>query len=258
VIVNRLWYYHFGAGLVPTLSDFGFSGGKPSHPDLLDWLAAELVDRDWDLKAIHRLILTSATYRQSSTLRDHAHAIDANNRYLWRMNPKRLEAEGLRDAILAVSGLLNREMGGPGFQDFSTYVHNSQFYNMRDPVGETFHRRSLYRMWIRSGRSPFLDVFDCPDPSATAPKRAVTTTPLQSLTLMNNSFVLRMANALGDRMKQSAESDLSGEVVHAFQWGFGRTPTDDENREAVALIKAHGRSAFARALLNSSEFLYVD
>jgi hypothetical protein len=204
------------------------------------------------------LILTSATYQQSSTLRDDAHAVDANNRFLWRMNPKRLEAEGLRDAILAVSGLLNREMGGPGFQDFSTYVHNSQFYEMRDPVGETFHRRSLYRMWIRSGRSPFLDVFDCPDPSATAPKRAVTTTPLQSLTLMNNSFVLRMANALGDRMKQTAESDLAGEVVHAFQWGFGRTPNDDESNEAVALIQAHGRSAFARALLNSSEFLYVD
>ena len=258
VIVNRLWYYHFGAGLVPTPSDFGFSGGNPSHPELLDWLAVELVDRDWDLKAIHRLILTSATYQQSSKLRNDAHAVDANNRFLWRMNPKRLEAEGLRDAILAVSGLLNREMGGPGFQDFSTYVHNSQFYEMRDPIGETFHRRSLYRMWIRSGRSPFLDVFDCPDPSATAPKRAVTTTPLQSLTLMNNSFVLRMANALGDRMKQTAESDLSGEVVHAFHWGFGRPPTDAESNEAVALIQAHGRSAFARALLNSSEFLYVD
>ena len=258
VIVNRLWFYHFGAGLVPTPSDFGFSGGKPSHPDLLDWLAAELVDRDWDLKAIHRLILTSATYRQSSSLREEAHAIDANNRFLWRMNPKRLEAEGLRDAILDVSGLLNREMGGPGFQDFSTYVHNSQFYNMRDPVGETFHRRSLYRMWIRSGRSAFLDVFDCPDPSATAPKRAVTTTPLQSLTLMNNSFVLRMAKALGDRMQETAARDLSDEVFLAFRWCFGRKPTGDESREAVALIKAHGRSAFARALLNSSEFLYVD
>ena len=258
VIVNRLWFYHFGAGLVPTPSDFGFSAGKPSHPDLLDWLAAELVDRNWDLKAIHRLILTSATYRQSSMLRKDAFAVDADNRSLWRMNPKRLEAEGLRDAILAVSGLLNSEMGGPGYQDFSTYVHNSQFYEMLDPIGETFHRRSLYRMWIRSGRSPFLDVFDCPDPSATAPKRAVTTTPLQALTLMNNSFVLRMADALSERMKRLKAEGLGGEVEQAFRWCFGRKPSQEEMTEAQAVIESHGRSVFARALLNSSELLYVD
>ena len=258
VMVNRLWYYHFGSGLVSTPSDFGFNGGKPSHPELLDWLAAELVDRDWDLKAIHRLIVTSETYRQASIFRPDAAGVDANNRLYWRMTPRRLEAEGLRDATLQVVGRLNRDMGGPGYQDFTTYVHNSQFYEMRDPVGETFDRRSLYRMWIRSGRSPFLDVFDCPDPSATAPKRAVTITPLQSLTLMNNSFVLRMSEALAGRMRQTGVPDLAGEVQNAFQWCYGRNPSELELAESVEMIRRHGRVAFARALLNSNEFLYVD
>ena len=257
-MVNRLWYYHFGSGLVSTPSDFGFNGGKPSHPELLDWLAAELVDRDWDLKAIHRLIVTSETYRQASIFRPDAAGVDANNRLYWRMRPRRLEAEGLRDATLQVVGRLNRDMGGPGYQDFTTYVHNSQFYEMRDPVGETFDRRSLYRMWIRSGRSPFLDVFDCPDPSATAPKRAVTITPLQSLTLMNNSFVLRMSEALAGRMRQTGVPDLAGEVQNAFQWCYGRNPSELELAESVEMIRRHGRVAFARALLNSNEFLYVD
>lgn len=258
VIVNRLWLHHFGAGLVETPSDFGFSGGRPSHPELLDWLASELIDRDWDLKAIHRLIVTSATYRQSSRIRPSAHSVDADNRLLWRMSPRRLEAEGLRDAILEVSGLLNDEMGGPGFQDFTTYVHNSQFYSMLDPVGETFHRRSLYRTWVRSGRSPFLDVFDCPDPSATAPKRAVTTTPLQSLTLMNHSFVLRMSEALAERMKNLQVDDLSEEVRQVYRWSFGREPSPEGLADAVSLIEMHGRASFARAIFNSSEFLYVD
>ena len=258
VIVNRLWFYHFGSGLVATPSDFGFSGGHPSHPDLLDWLAVELIERDWDLKAIHRLILTSATYRQSSLLRPEAFARDAENRFLWRVSPRRIEAEILRDAMLSASDVLNEEMGGPGFRDFSTYVHNSQFYTMLDPVGETFHRRSLYRMWIRSGRSPFLDVFDCPDPSATAPKRAVTTTPLQSLTLMNHSFVLRMSDALGERMKRIPGDEIEEEIRQAFRWCFGRDSSPDETADALGLIQSHGRSAFARALFNSSEFLYVD
>ena len=258
VIVNRLWFYHFGSGLVGTPSDFGFSGGRPSHPDLLDWLAVELIERNWDLKALHRLILTSRTYRQSSLWRSEAHAIDAENRLLWRVSPRRVEAEVLRDAMLTASGLLNQEMGGPGFQDFSTYVHNSQFYEMLDPVGESFHRRSLYRMWVRSGRSPFLDVFDCPDPSATAPKRAVTTTPLQSLTLMNHSFVLRMSDALAERMKQIEGEGLADEVSHAFRWCYGRGPSPEETTDALGLIQSHGRAAFARALFNSSEFLYVD
>lgn len=258
VIVNRLWQHHFGAGLVATPSDFGFSGGQASHPALLDWLAVELVDRGWDMKAIHRLIVTSSAYRQSSRSRPEGLSVDAENRLLWRMNPRRLEAEALRDAILLVSGELNREIGGPGFQDFSTYVHNSQFYKMLDPVGESFHRRSLYRMWIRSGRSPFLDVFDCPDPSASAPKRPVTTTPLQSLTLMNHSFVLRMSDAFGDRMRVEGGPDLRAQIDWAFRQCFGRSPAGVERSDALVLLREHGASALARILFNSSEFVYVD
>ncbi len=256
VMVNRLWQYHFGAGLVATPSDFGFNGGRPSHPELLDWLASELVARDWDLKAMHRLMVTSATYRQASLPRAEGLARDAGNRWLWRMTPRRLEAELLRDAMLQVTGLLNATVGGPGFQDFTTYVHNSQFYEMQDPVGATFQRRSLYRMWIRSGRSPFLDVFDCPDPSATAPKRAVTTTPLQALTLLNHSFALRMSEALAERMV--AVGEAREQVRWAFRWCFGRDPSDSEAVASAELITEHGAAALARALFNSSEFLYVD
>ena len=170
VIVNRLWHHHFDLGLVETPSDLGFSGGKPSHPELLDWLAAELIARQWSLKAIHRLIVTSATYRQSARLNAAAFKVDAGNRLRWRHNPARLEAESVRDAILAVSGQLDRTVGGRGYQDFRSYFFKgTQFYDPIDQVGPAFARRTLYRMWARGGRNPFLDTFDCPDPSATAP-----------------------------------------------------------------------------------------
>ncbi|MBC7816857.1 MAG: DUF1549 domain-containing protein, partial [Planctomycetaceae bacterium] len=192
VIVNRLWHYHFGVGIVDSPSDFGFNGGRPSHPELLDWLAAELMDHGWSLKHIHRLIANSATYRQSSRPRVDAANQDAGNRLLWRKSPQRLDAETLRDAVLSVAGELNPTVGGPGYHDFTTFTFNSQFYDIVDPVGVSFHRRSLYRTWVRSGRNPFLEVLDCPDPSTKTPRRAVTTTPLQALSLLNNSFMLRM------------------------------------------------------------------
>ncbi len=258
VIVNRLWHYHFGVGLVETPNDFGFNGGRPTHPELLDWLAAELILHEWSLKAIHRLILTSATYRQSSRFDAAKANIDADNRYLWRMSPKRLEAEVLRDAMLAVSGELNPRMGGPGFQDFRTFTRNSQFYEMLDPVGLTFQRRSLYRTWVRSGRSGFLDVFDCPDPSAIAPKRAITTTPLQALSLMNNSFSLRMAERLAERIVSDARSEPVNQVRLAYQLALGREPNADEAAAGIAFVKDHGLAAFCRVLFNSNEFLYVD
>jgi hypothetical protein len=258
VIVNRLWHYHFGNGLVETPNDFGFNGGKPTHLELLDWLAAELIRNEWSLKAIHRLILTSATYRQSSRFDVAKAAIDADNRYLWRMSPQRLEAEVLRDAMLAVSGELNPRFGGPGFRDFRTFTRNSQFYEMLDPVGLAFQRRSLYRTWVRSGRSGFLDVFDCPDPSAIAPKRAITTTPLQALSLMNNSFSLRMAESLSERVLSEAGFDIGRQVQHAYRLTLGRAPQSHEKEASESFVKEHGLTAFCRVLFNSNEFLYVD
>ena len=258
VIVNRLWHYHFGTAFVDTPNDLGFNGSRPSHPELLDWLASELVQQGWSLKSIHRLIVLSATYRQSPAMNPEAMQRDADNRLLWRKTPMRLEAEALRDAVLEVSGELNSSMGGPGFQDFTTFTANSQFYEVIDPVGFAFQRRSLYRTWIRSGRNPLLDVLDCPDPSTTAPKRAVTTTPLQALALLNNSFLLRMADKLADRINSEGHETNSAKVTQAFERVLQRPPATNELTLSIKLVEEHGLPALARVLFNSNEFLYVD
>jgi len=297
VIVNRLWHYHFGRGLVDTPSDFGFNGGRPSHPELLDWLAAELIgtrdsvgrifnpsdrgprrvqDSDglkirpteqrtaWSLKHIQRLIVTSATYRQSSRIPNpqstipNPQSVDAGNRFLWRMSPRRLEAEVVRDAMLQMSGRLNTGIGGPGFYDFTTFTSNSQFYKMRDPAGYTFHRRSLYRTWVRSGRNRFLDVFDCPDPSTKTPKRAVTMTPVQSLALLNNSFVLRMSDRFAERIRREVGNDVTKQVRRCWRIAYGRLPDETELRRTVPFAKEHGLPALCRVVFNSNEFLFAD
>lgn len=258
VIVNRLWHYHFGVGLVDTPNDLGFNGGRPSHPELLDWLAGELIRSQWSLKHVQRLIVNSATYRQSSQLRAEAMAVDAGNRLLWRKSPQRLEAEAIRDIILRLTDQLDPTMGGPGYHDFATFVSNSQFYEMRDPVGASFQRRSIYRTWLRSGRSPFLDVFDCPDPSTKTPQRAVTTTPLQALALLNNSFVLRLSQQLAEQIEAEVGNAHSSQVRQAFGRLLGRTADDAEVRDCEAFVREHGLAALCRVLLNSNEFLYVD
>ena len=265
VMVNRLWHYHFGVGLVDSPNDFGFNGGRPSHPELLDWLASELMQpqagagepRAWSLKHLQKLIVLSQTYRQASHLRPEAAKVDAGNRLLWRKSPQRLEAEELRDAMLAVSGELNPTMGGPGFQDFRTFNFNAQFYEMLDPVTFNCQRRTIYRTWVRSGRSEFLDVFDCPDPSTTAPKRAVTTTPLQALSLLNSSFVLRMSDRLAARVtKQGGQTE--DQIGQVYRLLFSREPHVDELKRATDFAGAHGLPALCRVLFNSNEFLYVD
>lgn len=258
VIVNRLWLHHFGEGIVDTPNDFGFNGGKPSHPELLEWLAGEMRAGGWSIKKLQRLMVTSAAYRQSSMPRKEAMEIDASNRLLWRMSPHRIEAEAMRDSVLMAAGELNPLLGGPGFEDYYTFTQNTTFYEFRDYVGATFNRRSLYRNWIRSGRSPMLDVFDCPDPSTKTPRRAMTTTPLQALAMMNDSFILRMSDALAERVTREAGDDSKKQVVEIHKLVFGREPTDVESEEAIDFIGRHGLPAFARVLFNSNEFLVID
>lgn len=259
VVVNRLWHYHFGAGLVETPNDFGFNAGRPSHPELLDWLASELVERGYRLKELQRLIVTSATYRQTSLPRPEALAVDRGNRLMWRYAPQRLEAESVRDAVLAVAGRLNSERGGPGFRDFREINRAGTWsYLPSDPVGAEFERRSIYRMWPRGGRGGLLDVFDCPDPSVTSPRRAVTTTPLQALALLNHSFLLRMCDATAERLAREAGDDRAAQVERAFLLAYGRAPNDAERAGAATLIGQHGLAALVRAILNSNEFLYID
>lgn len=269
VMTNRIWHYHIGAGLVETPSDLGFNGGRPSHPELLEWLASEFSGSAADaghagvprysIKRLHRLILSSATYRQSSAFNTEAANIDAGNRLLWRMNPHRLEAESVRDAILSVAGQLNTEIGGKGYSDVNSYFFKgTQFYDPIDPEGYASNRRTVYRMWARGGRSPFLDTFDCPDPSTTTPRRSATVTPLQALSLLNHSFSLRMAEQFATRLKSDAGPVVGDQVKLAYRLLYAREAAADEVTLSAAFIDRRGLSAFCRAMWNSSEFLFVD
>jgi hypothetical protein len=258
-IVNRVWHYHFGRGLIETPNDLGLNGGQPSHGELLDYLASELIAHKWSLKHLHRLIVSSATYQQSSLPRQECLAVDKDNRLLWRYPPRRLEAEAVRDAVLAVAGELNPQVGGPSFQDFRPFDnHNSQYYEPIDPVGPAFHRRSIYRMWARGGKSPLLDSLDCPDPSTSTPKRGSTTTPLQALALLNNSFMLRMADSMAERIQKDAGEDAAKQVQRAFELAYSRPAVAEEERMATKFVKLNGLAAFCRVLLNTNGFLYVD
>ncbi len=256
VIVNRVWQHHFGAGLVDSPNDFGFNGGRPTHPELLDHLAIGFVENGWSLKKLHRLILTSMTWKQSSQPQADCQERDAENRWLWRFRPHRLEAETVRDAILTVSGTMNPQVGGPPYQDFRTFNFNSQFFEMLDPETPDAHRRTIYRTWIRSGRSSLLDALDCPDPSTTAPRRAVTTTPVQSLALLNNSFVLRMAEATAKRLE--AEPHAEARIEQLWQLAYGRSIAVDERDRVVAFVEMHGMPALCRVVFNSNEFVYAE
>jgi hypothetical protein len=261
VIVNRLWQAHLGAGLVETPSDLGFSGGLPSHPKLLDWMASELVDQGWSLKAMHRKIVTSATYRQSTRFDLASSQRDAGNRLLWRKSPTRLEAEMVRDAMLAVAGRLDRRLGGPSFLD-QTITRASGtaalLYEEADPSLPGLDRRTLYRAWVRGGRGSLLSAFDCPDPSTTAPRRAVTTTPLQALSLMNNALSLHLSDAFAARLVGEAGADPGSQVDRAYRLALGRLPGPDERRQAIALVQQFGAASLARVLFNCNEFIYVD
>ena len=283
VIVNRLWGYHFSEGLVPTPSDFGFQGGQPSHPDLLDWLAGQLVgpdvgdaasvgsddpptlaasatNRAWSMKRIQRLIVTSATYRQSATPADrHASKVDADNRLLWHRPRQRLEAETFRDAMLAVSGELDRRLGGPGYRDFKvTSAGNNETYSVFDAIGRDFNRRSLYRTVVRAGTSPLLDTLDCPDPSVPTPRRSVTSTPLQALSLLNDAFIEHYAGKFAERVQREVGDDRTAQVRRAWSLAFTRSPSDGETVFGERFVKDHGLTQFGIVLFNTNEFLFVD
>ncbi len=261
VVVNRLWQAHFGVGLVESPSDLGFNGGVPSHPELLDWLAAELVARGWSLKAMHRLIVSSAAYRQSSRWSQSGRQRDAGNRLLWRKAPVRLEAEMVRDAMLSIAGRLDPKLGGPSFHDYQVVQSPGTpavLYAAVCPEAGGLNRRTVFRAWARGGRNAFLDAFDCPDPSTTAPRRQVTTTPIQALSLLNNALVLYLSDVLAARLVRDAGSDPHRQVDWAYRLAFGRRPQPAEQREAIAVVERFGAATLARAIFNSNEFLYVD
>ena len=256
VMVNRVWQHHFGQGLVETPSDLGFNGGRPSHPELLNWLATEFMNQ-WSLKRLHRLIVLSSTYRQSSQFHARAAAIDADNRLLWRFAPQRLEAETVRDAMLAASAELNRQIGGPSFRPFTVTALLTQFYHLIDDGRPDFNRRTVYRVSVNTAKSPFLDALDCPAPSLSAPRRRSTTTTLQALALMNDSFVMRQAEKFAARVAAAVGEEPAAQIRFAWRIALGRVPSDDELAAGVALVAKQGLESACWALLNSSEFLYV-
>ena len=259
-MANRVWVYHFGRGLVDSPNDFGRMGQLPSHPQLLDWLASELRDSGGSIKRLHRMICTSSTYQQSSRYRERAVAVDGSNRWYWRMNRRRLEAEAIRDATLAAAGRLDLKMYGPGFQDFviEKPEHSPHYeYHLFDPSNPSSHRRAVYRFIVRSQQQPFMTTLDCADPSMQVDKRNETITPQQSLALLNNAFMLEMASEFAEDIQQTSGNPES-EVEQLYLRALGRFPTEDEVRTIVPYMRQHGLENVCRLVFNLNEFLFVD
>ncbi len=262
-IVNRVWHFHFGRGLCDTPNDFGRMGSQPTHPELLDWLACTFRDSGGSLKDLHRLICTSRTYRQASTVSTEAASHDPGNRLLSRANRRRLDADCLRDAILLASGQLDLTMGGPGDQHFSQ-TPGPQLtpvldYSGVDWSGPGMQRRSIYRVVWRGIADPFFEAFDFPDLGLLVAARGESVSPLQSLTLRNNHFVLHHAEAMAAQLRSGSSSlSLQQQVKDAVRHAWLREPTAEEQADLTGLAEAHGLEAVCRLLFNSNAFLFVD
>ncbi len=257
VMVNRVWHWHFGQGIVRTPSDFGFNGDRPSHPELLDWLAAEYQSNGWKLKPLHRLIVLSATYRQSTRLDGKAAGVDADDRLLWRRRPQRLEAEEVRDAVLTTSGALNPKRGGPGYNlwEYSGYVI---VFTPKAKLGPEEFRRMVYQFKPRLQQDRTFGAFDCPDATAATPRRPTSTTPLQALNLLNDPFMLDQAERFAVRLRKEAGEGTADQVRRAFRLALGRDPSPEEETAAEKLVRTDGLPTFCRALFNANEFVFVD
>jgi hypothetical protein len=255
-IVNRVWHYHFGAGIVDTPNDFGHMGSQPTHPELLDWLATEFRDSGGSFKKLHKLILMSAVYRQSADGNEANAKIDAGNQYLWRANRQRLDAESLRDSIVMAAGKLDLTMGGPSVEQFFFKDDHSPVYDYSrfDPDAPGNYRRSVYRFIVRSVPDPLMERFDCPDVSQMTAKRNTTITAIQALALMNNPFVLKQAEHLAER----ARARGGDPIEDVYRWTLQREPDPTERTILQAYLKREGLENFCRLILNTNEFLFID
>lgn len=264
VLVNRVWHYHFGQGIVATGNDFGVNGSPPSHPELLDYLVHEFLTSGRRLKPLHRLILLSSTYRQASRSPEHAlgRSKDPDNRLLWHVPRRRLDAEEIRDAMLSVAGKLNRKAGGPSVV---VPVDNDLVELLYDPAQWTVtadaaehDRRSVYLLAKRNLRLPFLEVFDQPDAATSCPRRSASTHSLQALELLNGPTAQRLAGVFAQRLEREAGCEPARQVEHAYLLATGRAPTAREKELAMKFLARQPLSEFALAVFNLNAFLYVD
>ena len=259
-IANRIWQWHFGEGIVASPNDFGELGQIPSHPELLDWLALNFLQQGGSFKNMHKLLVMSSTYRQSSDGNEKFAKVDSGNRMLWRMNRRKLSAEEIRDAILSVCGKLNLEMGGPGYYLFALEktAHSPHYeYHKFNPEDTKSHRRSVYRFIVRSQPNPFMTTLDCADSSQSTPKRNETLTALQALSLLNNKFSIAMARHFASRLEKEADG-LAEQVKRGHLLVTGRAPEKDEAELLTEYARKHGLPNLCRALFNLSEFTYLD
>jgi hypothetical protein len=256
VIVNRVWQHHFGTGLVTTPSDFGKMGSRPSHPELLDWLAAEFLRTGGSLKRLHRLILESNTFRQANTPRAECIARDADTRLLWRFPPRRLDAEAIRDSILTVAGTLNRKMGGVGF-DFFNQKGGLSDYTPHETFPTEGLRRMIYATKIRMQSVEIFGAFDCPDAGQMKPTRSRSITPIQSLGLMNSPFVNHQASLFANRIRHDAGTNLETQVTLAMDHALGRPASPGELLSLKELAGEHGLEQVCRVLFNANEFVHI-
>ncbi len=286
-MVNRIWHHVFGRGIVPTTSDFGKAGAMPTHPELLDWLAAEFVDpteptalaaglakqidtegpeasaygsqqraKPWSMKSMIRLLVMSDAFRQSSLPRDEALAIDSSSALLWRFPTKRVEAEVIRDSILQASGSLDRTIGGRSFR-----IHNEKKtyaqWEVQNNHGPETWRRMLYQERMRRVDDQLFTAFDFPDCGTVRAKRPVSTTPLQALSLMNSDFVMEQSKLIADRAAKEADNDITASIDRCFELVLNRLPTDEERTACNELAAESGLSLVCRALINTNEFTFL-
>ena len=259
-ITNRVWQWHFGQPIVGTPNDFGPLGQLPTHPELLDWLAVYFRDSGGSFKKLHKLLVMSETYRQSSAEEEEKAKIDSSNQWLWRMNRRKLSAEEMRDSVLSVSGKLNLEMGGPGFYLFNLEqtAHSPHYYYHKfDPEDQKSHRRSIYRFVVRSQPNPFMTTLDCADSSQSTPKRNETLTALQALSLLNNKFTLVMSQHFADRLAQEGKG-IGYQIKAGFELVAGRPPNTEEYKLLVQYGEKHGMANLCRSLFSLSEFSFID
>jgi len=262
VAVNRIWHHHFGRGIVQTLDNLGKMGAPPTHPELLDWLAVEFMDRGWSVKEMHRLLMTSEAYQMVSSYANPTNTeVDPNNRLQWRYEARRLEAEALRDSIMTVSGGIDLTIGGKPIFPFipQEILESAQGKGHWDnqPDGPSVWRRSVYVFRRRSLGFPFFDTFDLPDQNQTAAARNVSTVPTQALTLMNNEFVLNQATLFADRLEREAPGDRDRQIDLAYQIALTRRPTREEASIAKALVTEQSLADLTHVILNLNEFLYL-